>query len=77
MRPVWEGLRFDPCLPEGWNEAAMTRRWRGANLTVAIRRDPGRKPGDVSVRVDGRELSAPILPAVEEDRSYAVEVACG
>ncbi len=38
VRPTWEGLRFDPCLPPGWQRAHVRRPWRGAVLDVSIER---------------------------------------
>lgn len=36
-----EGLRVQPQLPSGWNEAKVTREFRGATLRIEIRRGPG------------------------------------
>lgn len=38
VRPEWAGLRFDPCLPAGWERARLTRPWRGATLEIEIER---------------------------------------
>lgn len=46
VRPEWDGLRIDPCLPPSWDRARMTRPWRGATYEIAIERS-----GD-GVRID-------------------------
>jgi cellobiose phosphorylase len=79
VRPEWDGLRFDPCLPPSWNRAAMTRPYRGANLEIAIvRRTAGAErvaeSGAVRVRVDGEALAEPLLTAVEPGRTYSIVV---
>ncbi|HUF79216.1 MAG TPA: glycosyl hydrolase family 65 protein, partial [Thermoanaerobaculia bacterium] len=66
VRPTWDGLLLDPCLPPGWDRARMRRPWRGARLEVTIERDPGSTPGgapgEVAVELDGRPLEGNLLP---------------
>jgi cellobiose phosphorylase len=38
VRPVWDGLVIDPCLPPSWDRARMTRQWRGATYDITIER---------------------------------------
>ena len=44
VRPGWDGLTIDPCLPPSWSRARMVRPWRGATLEIEIARgSPGRR----------------------------------
>jgi cellobiose phosphorylase len=73
VRPTWEGLVFDPCLPCGWPRARMTRPWRGALLEVEIERCSG--PGTpVEVSVDGRLRPDNLMPEVTPGARHRVEV---
>jgi len=75
VRPTWEGLRFDPCLPRGWRQATMVRPWRGATLEIAIVSEAGGGPGRcVEVRVNGTTQEAPVMPAVTPGARYRVDV---
>ena len=76
VRPTWEGLRFDPCLPPGWERAAMRRPWRGASLRVSIRREAALAPGQVEVTADGRTVPGGVLGLVPAGVEVAVEVRC-
>src|SRR5688572_18740727 len=38
IRPDWETLRIDPCLPPSWDHARMIRQWRGATSDIRIER---------------------------------------
>jgi cellobiose phosphorylase len=67
VRPTWEGLRFDPCLPAGWRRASMRRPWRGATLHVSIERAPGPDGGEVDV--DGERLEGGVLREAPEPGS--------
>jgi cellobiose phosphorylase len=61
VRPEWDGLRIDPCLPPSWNRARMTRAFRGATYDIRIERR-----GDRTVVVqDGVEVAGGVLPVPE------------
>ncbi len=77
VRPTWEGLRFDPCLPAGWTRAAMRRPWRGATLHVEIERVAGLAPGEVEVTIDGQPLTGGVLGEVRAGAEVRVGVRCG
>ena len=76
VRPTWDGLRFDPCLPSSWQRAAMQRPWRGARLRIEIEREPG-FPGMVEVTVDGRRLGGRVLGQVNAGAEVEIRVRCG
>jgi len=42
VRPTWDGLLVDPCLPPQWKHARIVRPWRGK--TVEIEVTQGMKP---------------------------------
>ena len=69
MRPEWEGLRLDPCLPPSWNAARMTRPWRGATVEVAIERGAA-----AAIEVDGKRIEGNLLAPVEKGQSVRVMV---
>lgn len=74
VRPEWDGMRFDPCLPPSWDEARMTRPWRGATLEVTVARDAALAPGEVRVAADGTPLEGTLLPPVPAGSTVRVAV---
>jgi cellobiose phosphorylase len=38
VRPDWDALIVDPCLPPSWDRARMIRKWRGATYEITIER---------------------------------------
>jgi len=38
VRPTWEGLLVDPCLPPQWERARIVRPWRGKTLEIEVTR---------------------------------------
>jgi cellobiose phosphorylase len=75
VRPTWQGLAFDPCLPPGWERARMVRPYRGATVEVEIVRVAGAEAPQVTI--DGQPAARPVLAAVEPGRRYRVGVEVG
>ena len=66
VRPEWDGLRLDPCLPPSWPSARMTRPWRGATFDVTVERSRHVPHGrDVGVFLDGVLLAENLVTASE------------
>jgi cellobiose phosphorylase len=42
VRPTWEGLLVDPCLPPQWERAKIVRPWRGKTLEIEVTRETRR-----------------------------------
>lgn len=61
LRPEWNGLHVDPCLPPGWTDCTVERSFRGTAYRVRfVQRTP--RSAVSSISVDGRPLAGTILP---------------
>ncbi|MEJ2384301.1 MAG: NdvB protein [Xanthomonadales bacterium] len=67
LRGERAGLRIRPALPSAWREARAERRFRGATVRVAYRRDAVETP---TVEVNGARLAEPLIRDVEAGRDY-------
>ena len=86
VKADYDGLRVEPCFPREWEWAEMTRRFRGADYHVVIRRCPvsqdgagNREPGGtgyetVAMTVDGTLVTGTLLPDFRDGRKHQVEV---
>lgn len=67
IRPDFEGLRVDPCIPADWKEFTVTRKWRGSTYHIRVVNPDGVEKGVKSVKADGKETALlPLLPAGSE-----------
>jgi len=75
-RPTFDGLLIDPCLPADWNEARLSRPWRGATYEITYERASDLPPGrHVEVTLDGVELESNVLdPPKASGARHAVRV---
>jgi cellobiose phosphorylase len=69
VRPEWEGLRIEPCLPREWRGFTMRRRFRGADYEIRVTRGPRRE-----LRVDGKLQRSNLVPAFADGRRHRVDV---
>lgn len=64
VRPDFEGLRIDPCIPADWKEFTVKRKWRGAEYYIHVRNPDGVEKGVKEILADGRAVAElPVLPA--------------
>ena len=66
--PDYEGLRIRPCIPKELGEYTVTRRFRGAEYRIHVRRT-----GERSMTVDGVQVAGEIVPLTDKDQCH-VEV---
>ena len=73
MRPTWDGLLIDPCLPPEWKRFRMTRRFRGSIYRIEVTS----VRGPTTITVDGCPLEGQLLPEFHDDRVHSVDVRLG
>ena len=75
VRPDFDRLTVDPCIPADWKEFFVHRRWRGAMYHIHVINPQGIEKGVSAIWMDGKVVDAlPPLPAGSECR---VEVIMG
>jgi len=62
IRLTFDGLIIDPCIPAGWREFAVTRRWRDATFHITVRNPNGVQKGIRSLALNGQPIKGPIPP---------------
>jgi N,N'-diacetylchitobiose phosphorylase len=73
IRPTFNGLIIDPCIPSDWKEFEVTREWRGAIYNIKVRNPNGAEKGVKSISING-ELISGNIPIAEEGTSVSVNV---
>jgi len=62
IRPEYNGLVIDPCIPRTWPGFDVERKWRGATYRISVRNPAGVQRGVRTVTLDGKPASLPIPP---------------
>jgi len=63
LRPEYEGLRIDPCIPAAWKALKMTRVFRGKKVNVEVRNPAGVQKGVRKLVLNGKPVEGNLLPA--------------
>ena len=77
IRPEWEGLRVDPCIPASWDEFHVKRRFRNATYEISVRNPRHVSSGVSKMTLDGGEVEGNLLPALGDGKVHVVEVTLG
>lgn len=56
MRPQFEELLIDPCVPADWKEFSMSRVWRGAKFEISVVNPDGVMKGVKELYLDGQKV---------------------
>ncbi|MBN2424739.1 MAG: hypothetical protein JXR46_05660 [Calditrichaceae bacterium] len=62
VRPEYNGLRIDPCLPSQWKKLKIQRRFRGKVFEIKIENEQGVKKGIKKISVNGQSLKGNLIP---------------
>ena len=71
IRPEFDGLRVDPCIPVRFKEIKIDRKFRGVLYKIHIKNN---RSGHYILKVDGESLSGKLVPAGK--MTGVVEVYC-
>jgi N,N'-diacetylchitobiose phosphorylase len=73
IKPTYEGLIIDPCIPSDWKEFEVTRKWRGATYNIKVLNFDAKEVGVKSIEVNGEIIDGPI-PIAEKGQFVNVVV---
>ena len=77
IKPDWEGLKIDPCIPHTWDGYKVSRSFRGARYEIEICNPEHVCRGVAKVTLDGREIEGNILPVLPAGTTAKVQVVLG
>ena len=72
VKPNYDGLRVQPCLPAAWPEVSIARTWRGATYNIHVRNPHRLETGRVELVVDGQPFPGNLLPAFADGKTHEV-----
>ena len=77
IRPGFDGLTIDPCVPASWSRFSATRRFRGTTYRITVRNPDHVFRGSLSVRVNGKPLDGNLLVPGKHGDTVEVDVTMG
>ncbi len=77
IRPQFDGLEVDPCIPSAMKGFTVERRFRGADYSIEVDNSAGVQKGVVSMTADGKPLKGNILPVYSDGKKHTVKAVMG
>ena len=75
IRPDFEHLTIDPCIPADWKEFSAVRRWRGAEYNIPVENPDGVMKGVQELYLDGEKVER--IPVMAQGSRHDVRVVMG
>jgi cellobiose phosphorylase len=77
IRPAYDGLEIDPCIPKSWNGFKATRKFRGTTYNIEVVNPKHINKGVAGITIDGKKQQSNTLPVFETGTTHSVLVEMG
>ena len=75
--PTHQGLSVDPCIPKGFGDFSITRKFREGIYHIQVKNPQNVEKGVVSMTVDGKAVDGHIIPYEKGKEEYNVVITMG
>ena len=77
IKPEFDGLRIDPCIPKGWEGFSVKRWFRNSMYNIKVTNPEHCSRGIKKLFIDHKEFIGNILPIYNDGKEHLVEVILG
>jgi cellobiose phosphorylase len=77
IRPEYNGLTIDPCVPSDWKQFEVNRRFRNKDFHIIIKNTSGIQKGVKRILINGSEIKGTLIPLDKMNGRNEVEVEMG
>ena len=60
IKPEYDGLRIDPCIPSIWSGFTVTRQFRGFTINIEVKNKKNK--GDLKITLNGEKVTGNLIP---------------
>ena len=75
--PTHQGLSVDPCIPKGFGDFTITRKFREGTYHIQVKNPQNVEKGVVSMTVDGKAVDGHVIPYENGKEEYDVVITMG
>jgi len=77
VRPDYNGLLVDPCIPKGWDGFNIQRKFRGATYQIEVVNPSHVSKGVKEIWINDQKLDSLVIPVMKEGTNNQVKVVMG
>ena len=74
IKPDYNGLVIDPCVPKSWPGFTVTRLFRGSVYEIRVSNNSGKGRGVSQIKVDGKVVAGNRVPLFNDGKKHQVDV---
>jgi cellobiose phosphorylase len=77
IRPEFDGLLIDPCIPDYWKGFKVTRKFRGVKYSIEVLNPDKKNKGVKEMWMDGKLLNSNLIPITDNKTGHIIKVIMG
>jgi cellobiose phosphorylase len=77
IKPDYQGLLIDPCIPKSWKEYRVIRLFRGVKYHITVKNPEGVSKGVKRLLINGKLIKGNLIPYNKKDKEVKVTVILG
>lgn len=77
IKPTYDGLVIDPCIPTAWNGYTVNRKFRGADYRIVVENPDHVSRGVKSIELNGKTIDGNLVPMQQPGTVNTVKVTLG
>ena len=77
IKPGYDGLEINPCIPKEWDGYEVNRKFRGADYKIIVKNPDHLNRGVKTLMLNGKEIAGNVVPMQPAGSSNVVEVTLG
>lgn len=77
IRPQYNGLLIDPCIPKNWDQFKVERKFRNTLYEIIVKNPQHISKGVKTILVDQKPISSNVVPIYKDQKKHYVEVIMG
>ena len=77
IKPDYEGLLIDPCIPKDWKEYRIIRFFRGVKYNITVKNPDGISKGVKCLMVDDKPIEGNLIPFKGGNKEVRIDVILG
>jgi len=77
IKPDYNGLIIDPCIPKNWKGYSVTRFYRGVKYNIIVKNPDGISKGVKHLTVNDKLIEGNLIPFKKKDKEVKVNVVLG
>ncbi len=74
IKPTYNGLIIDPCIPNEWDGYTAIRKFRNSTYNISVKNPNHKESGISEVKLDGKSFEGNKFPVFDDGKEHTIEI---